>query len=81
MLDVLMIQERKLDESFPVAQFSLNSYNLHRYDHTEHSGGIMVCIRNHLPQHERYDLVVDSQDLKSVRVESVVVEIITNGIK
>jgi exonuclease III len=85
MLDVLMIQESKLDESFPVAQFALNGYNLYRYDHTEHSGGIMVYIRNDLPHRERSDLEIDSQEIQSGRVESVVVEMITdhnyNGIK
>ena len=81
MLDVLMIQERKLDKSFPLAQFALNGFNLYRHDYTEHSGGIMVYVRNDLPQRERCDLVVNSQDIKSGRVGSVVVEMITNGIK
>jgi len=64
MLDVLMIQGSKLDESFPSAQFALKGFNLYRHDHTEHSGGIMVYARNDLPQRERCDLVVDSQDIK-----------------
>ena len=64
-----------------MAQFALNGFNLYRHDHTEHSRGIMVYVRNDLPQRERCDLVVDSQNIKSGRVESVVVEIITNGIK
>jgi len=41
----------------------------------------MVYVQNDLSQRERYDLVVDSQDIKSGKVKSVVVEIITNGIK
>jgi len=64
-----------------VAQFALNGFNLYRHDHTEHSEGIMVYVRNDPTQRERYDLVVDSQEIKSGRVESVVVEVITNDIK
>jgi len=56
-----------------VEQFALNGFNLYRHDHTEHSECIMVYIRNYLPQRERYDLVVASQNKKSGRVESVVV--------
>ena len=64
-----------------MGQISLNGFNLCRRDHTEHYRGIMVYVRNDLPQGKRYDLVVDSQEIKSGRVESVVVELITNGIK
>ena len=48
MLDALMIQESKLDESFTVTNFALNGFNLYQHDHTEHSGGIMMYIRNEL---------------------------------
>ena len=71
MLDVLMIHGSKLYESFPVAQFTLNGFNLYRQDHTEHSGGIMWYIRKDHRQRERCDLPVGSQDIKSGRVESL----------
>ena len=45
MLDVLMIKENKIDESFPVAQFALNGFNLYRYDHTERSVDLYHGVR------------------------------------
>jgi len=61
--------------------FALNGFILYRHDHREHPEDIMVYVQNDLPKHEPCDLVVDSQDIKSGRVKSVVVEIIMNGIK
>ena len=39
--DILMLQETKLDDSFPNAQFNIDGYVMHRLDHKSNSGGIM----------------------------------------
>jgi hypothetical protein len=40
----------------------------------------MVYVRNDLPHRERSDLEIDSQEIQSGRVESVIVEMITNHV-
>ena len=46
-IDILMISEPKLDESFPTSQFLTDGYSSpYRLDHNKHGGGILVFIRN-----------------------------------
>ena len=56
MFDVLIIQESKLDDSFPCNQFHVPLYKCHRNDYKNNEGGIMMFIRNDLPQRRRYDI-------------------------
>ena len=42
--DILMLQETKLDDSFPNAQFNIDGYVMHRLDHKSKSGGIIVYV-------------------------------------
>ena len=45
-LDILIIQETKLDSSFPDDQFVINGYKKpYRLDRNRHGGGVMVYIR------------------------------------
>ena len=39
-LGIVMLQETKIDESFPMGQFSVEGYNVYRNDYTEHIGGL-----------------------------------------
>ena len=48
-LDILIISETKLDESFPKNQFSLDGYNHFRIDKCSNSGGIIIFIREDIP--------------------------------
>ena len=49
-IDVFMISETKLDETFPAAQFSLPGYcNPYRFDRNRNGGGIMLFIREDIP--------------------------------
>ena len=49
-IDILMISETKLDETFPAAQFNLQGYcNPYRLDRNRNGGGIMLYIREDIP--------------------------------
>ena len=49
-LDILMISETKLDESFPVSQFLIPGFeNPIRLDRSSSGGGIMLYIRKGIP--------------------------------
>ena len=52
-LDILVIQETKLDSSFPEDQFLIDGYrNPYRLDRNRHGGGVMVYIREDIPSKE-----------------------------
>ena len=45
-IDILMITETKLDESFPIGQFFINSFSIpFRLDSDRNGGGILLYIR------------------------------------
>ena len=49
-IDILMISETKLDESFPSGQFLLNGFSTpFRQDRTANGGGILLYIREDIP--------------------------------
>ena len=48
-LDVLIIVETKLDDSFPTAQFSIAGYKPFRLDRNKLGGGLMVYVREDIP--------------------------------
>ena len=56
LLDIFAISEPKLDESFPLAQFKVNDFSLHRKDRNKHGGGILFFMRSDIPHRRRYDL-------------------------
>ena len=56
MINIMSLQETKLDESFPQAQFSVPGYRLHRKDHQSNSGGLLMLVSEDLPQRRRQDL-------------------------
>ena len=52
-VDILVISETKLDESFPTSQFSINGFKKpFRYDRNANGGGILVYIRDKVPANE-----------------------------
>ena len=73
-LDVLSIQETKLDASFPDQQFKCDGFRCYRKDYTSNAGGIMLYVRNDLAQRRRRDLEFDCDD-RNGRLECVCVEI------
>ena len=49
-IDILMISETKLDESFPPGQFLLDGYSVpFRFDRNGYGGGILLYIRIVIP--------------------------------
>ena len=49
-IDIFLISETKLDETFPAAQFYLQGFfNHYRFDRNRNGGGIMLYIRQDIP--------------------------------
>ena len=49
-VDILIISERKLDDSFPTAQFLLHGFSApYRLDRNSKGGGILLYIREDIP--------------------------------
>ena len=49
-VDILLISETKLDNSFPAGQFLIDGYSVpYRLDRNIHGGGIMLYIREDIP--------------------------------
>ena len=50
-LDILTIQETKLDSSFPTGQFLINGYSEpYRLDRNRNGGGVMIYVREDIPK-------------------------------
>ena len=48
-IDILMISETKLDDTFPFSQFTIEGYSQQfRLDRNCHGGGIIIYVRGHL---------------------------------
>ena len=56
LIDILVISESKIDDSFPMAQFSVQNYTLHRKDRNSKGGGLMIYIRSDIPHRRRTDI-------------------------
>ena len=49
-VDVLLLSETKLDDSFPIGQFSLNGYSKpYRLDRSSNGRGILLYVRDDIP--------------------------------
>ena len=49
-VDLLLLSETKLDDSFPTAQFSLNGFcKPYRFDRSSNGGGILLYVRDDIP--------------------------------
>ena len=47
-LDILVITETKLDETFPQGQFAINGFSSYRLDSNSNGGGVMIYVREDL---------------------------------
>jgi exonuclease III len=47
-IDVLIIAETKLDETFPNSQFEVENDHLWRADRSSHGGGMLLYVRSDL---------------------------------
>ena len=48
-IDILVITESKLNNTFPMGQFAINGYKLYRKDRDQYGGGILIYIREDIP--------------------------------
>ena len=49
-IDILMISENKIDNSFPISRFTMTGYSIpFRLDRTSHGGGILLFVREDIP--------------------------------
>ena len=49
-IDILMVSETKIDESFPISQFVIDGFSTpFRFDRNAYGGGILVYIREDIP--------------------------------
>ena len=48
-VDVLMISETKIDNSFPTMQFHIEGYCAFRLDRNKYGGGVLVYVREDIP--------------------------------
>ena len=53
-VDILVISETKLDESFPPSQFHLDGYTPYRLDRNCNGGGLMIYVREDIPSKTVY---------------------------
>ena len=47
--DILGISETKIDDSFPLSQFSVPNYRVYRQDRDNKGGGVMLYIKENIP--------------------------------
>ena len=67
-LEILAINESKLDDSFVDEEVSIPGYTIERRDRNRYGGGVVLYVRENLPYTIREDLV-------PVRLEMICVEI------
>ena len=57
-------------------QFSVSRFKIYRRDYKRNEGGLMMYIRNDMPQYQRNDLEACSLDSSSGRIEVLAVEVL-----
>ena len=68
-IDILMISETKIDESFPLSQFMIDGFPMpYRRDRNTHAGGILVYFRNNITA-KLLKLENPSLDIEAVFIE------------
>ena len=68
-IDIFSVIESKLDESFPVNQFAVKGFHVHRQDVSATSGGIVTWIRSDLASNRRFDIEINNVNIQSTCVE------------
>ena len=76
LLDILFVQESKIDQTFPEAQFKVPGFKLYRNDCTSNMGGIIAHVRDDIVQRRMVDM--ENLHCNSGRIETVIIEITVN---
>ena len=67
-VDILLITETKIDQSFPTRQFLMAGYSEpYRLDRNQHGGGLLVYVREDIPSH--------ILKTRSISIEALFIEI------
>ena len=67
-IDIMVISETKIDESFPTSQFSITGYSPpYRLDRNNQGGGLLLYVRNDIPS--KQIICNFSQDIECITVE------------
>ena len=66
-LEVMAVNETRLDESIPDELFSVPGYNVIRIDRYRQGGGVAIYLKESIPFFSRHDLA--RADLEAVTVE------------
>ena len=68
-LDVLVVTETKIDDSYPTSQFGIKGFGTpFRHDRNKYGGGVLVYIREHLPCRE-IPIVNKPRDFEGIFIE------------
>ena len=68
-VDYLAISESKIDDSFPVAQFDVQGYNIFRQDNTSSSGGLIIYVRSDIPHRRLVNAECNKNGIESLCIE------------
>ena len=69
MVDFIAIAETKLDASFPSDLYRVKNFELYRQDNTSKSGGLLVHVRDDIPQRRLPPAEVNSNGFESICIE------------
>ncbi|CAB4025476.1 Transposon Ty3-G Gag-Pol poly, partial [Paramuricea clavata] len=67
-LDILAINETKIDDSFSEDEISVVGYHLIRKDRNRYGGGVLLYVRDTIPFTERNDLLTCSLEMICVEI-------------
>ena len=79
--DILCLQETKIDCSFPESQFKVPKYKMYRKDYKENEGGLIMYVRNDMPQSRCNRIEEFAENNEHGRIELLAVEITIKGEK
>ena len=68
-INVLSLNETKLDPRVPKNLISIEGYQVERKDRTSSGGGVAIYIRNSIKYHLRNDLPVNDLELICIEIE------------
>ena len=68
-MDILMISETKIEESFPLSQLMIDGFSVpYRYDRNVYGGGVLVYFRNNITA-KLLELENLPSDIKAIFIE------------
>lgn len=69
LVDIFVLAETKIDESFSDAQFSVEGYQLYRKDRTIAGGGLLAYVSKEIPSRRRPDIEMECTETISIELQ------------